>query len=82
MTVANLRLYANGHPERAREVLVKYHGNGQLTPLVQMELDQIKHSVMAVGGIQTRRWDYRPLFSTKGIRRRISLGEDTQPPAR
>jgi hypothetical protein len=52
-----------------------FHGNGKLTPLVQMEVEQIKQSVKATAAIQARRWDYRLLFKTRANRRRIILGQ-------
>ncbi|RXK42329.1 hypothetical protein M231_00319 [Tremella mesenterica] len=38
-------LVLHGHENRARDMLVKYHGNGVMTPVVQLELAQIVQAV-------------------------------------
>lgn len=36
---------ARGQPEKARQMLIKYHGNGQETPFVQWEFNEISNTI-------------------------------------
>ena len=36
---------ARGKPEKAREMLIKYHGNGENTPFVQWEFEEISNTI-------------------------------------
>lgn len=65
------RLYANGQREKAQAVLMKYHGNGELTALVRLEMRQIGDSVATM----PKRWDYGTLFKTRSARYRVMLGK-------
>lgn len=51
-------------------MLQKYHGNGAFTPLVELELCQIRASVV----IKPKKWDYHALIKTRAARYRTMLG--------
>lgn len=36
---------ARGQPEKAREMLIKYHGNGKETPFVQWEFEEVSNTL-------------------------------------
>jgi hypothetical protein len=66
------RLYANGLPDKAKDMLIKSHGDGQLTPAVQMQLDQLAASISSARPASRR--DYRGLVNTRSKRYRLMLG--------
>lgn len=78
-TLTCIRLFANGLPDKAKEILIKFHGDGQLTPAVQMQLDQLAASISSAQPVS--RWDYRGLAITRSKRYRLGLGEQGLQPA-
>jgi MFS family permease len=69
-------LFANGQSEKAREVLIKYHGNGNPdSAIVNLECNEIQDSINYEAEITSdkRWWDYRPLFNSRPALYRIML---------
>ena len=59
---------AHGYQEKARELLVKYHGNGDPNSrIVDLEMRQMIEAIN-VNGADKRWWDWRSLFQTKADR--------------
>ncbi|KIJ54593.1 hypothetical protein M422DRAFT_24530 [Sphaerobolus stellatus SS14] len=67
-------LYANGKPEKARELLAKLHSHNAdiKSPIVDLEIEEIEERI-TLDGADKRFWDFRPLFRTKSDRRRTGL---------
>ncbi|WVQ80153.1 hypothetical protein IAT38_002258 [Cryptococcus sp. DSM 104549] len=63
-------LYANNQPDRARAVLVRFHGDGEYTSLVAKGEAQIQEALKLGSG---KRCDYKGLVSTRGKRYRLML---------
>ena len=62
-----------GHMDKARAVLVKYHGNGNPDSLVvKLELEEMEE-VIELEGSDKRWWDYRGLFNSRQARYRTFL---------
>ncbi|EIW68359.1 hypothetical protein TREMEDRAFT_63529 [Tremella mesenterica DSM 1558] len=64
-------LVLHGHENRARDMLVKYHGNGVMTPVVQLELAQIVQAVKMAP--VSRWWDCSGLVNSRSKRYRLML---------
>ncbi|KZT30214.1 general substrate transporter [Neolentinus lepideus HHB14362 ss-1] len=59
--------------EKARDILVKYHGNGNPdSEIVRLEMEEMKQ-VITTGGSDNRWWDYRDLFNSREARYRSFL---------
>lgn len=69
------RLCNNDQTQKAQDWLMKYHGSGVLTPVVQLEYDQILKSVQAAREKGLKRWDSKHLANTRAHRYRLMLGE-------
>ncbi|EJU06076.1 MFS lactose permease [Dacryopinax primogenitus] len=66
-------LMARGREEEAKRILIKYHGEGDPdNELVQLEMEEM-HEAIDTAGSDTRWWDYRELFNTRGARHRMFL---------
>lgn len=62
---------AHGHTEKAREILVKYHGNGDAdSPVVALTMKEMAESI-ELDASDKRWWDYRELYNTKAARYRV-----------
>lgn len=68
-------LYANNKQERAREILIKYHGMGNPdSALVEFETNEIEQGIqweIETGG--RRWWDFKILFNSKAMLYRLWL---------
>ncbi|KAE8415098.1 general substrate transporter [Aspergillus pseudocaelatus] len=68
-------LFANNRPEEARQMLIKYHGNGNPeSALVAHECREIEEGIrfeVETGG--RRWWDYKILFSSRDMLYRLWL---------
>jgi len=59
--------------EKATEILVKYHGDGNPeSAIVALELEEMSE-VISVSGAHSRWWDIRGLFNTRANRYRSFL---------
>lgn len=59
--------------EKAKDILIKYHGDGDPDSLVvKIELEEMME-VISTSGSDRRFWDFRPLFSTRSARYRTLL---------
>ncbi|EPQ53071.1 hypothetical protein GLOTRDRAFT_117176 [Gloeophyllum trabeum ATCC 11539] len=64
---------SRGEPDKARAILVKYHGNGNPdSEVVRLEMDEMRE-VINTGGSDKRWWDYRELFNSREARYRSFL---------
>ncbi|KFY46206.1 hypothetical protein V494_00558 [Pseudogymnoascus sp. VKM F-4513 (FW-928)] len=64
-------LYTNGKPDKAREFLVKYHGNGNPnSEWVTLQMNEYEQ-YLELEGADKRWWDYRALFKNKASRYRL-----------
>ncbi|OAA55496.1 General substrate transporter [Niveomyces insectorum RCEF 264] len=64
---------AQDRHDKAREILVKYHGDGNAdSSIVRLEMEEMLQ-VVSTSGSDKRWWDFRDLFSTPGARYRIML---------
>ena len=64
---------ANSKIDKAREVLIKYHGEGNPnSKLVELELEEMQEAI-ELEGSDKRWWDFRALFRTRGDRYRMFL---------
>ncbi|KAI8985678.1 general substrate transporter [Trametes punicea] len=62
-----------GNIEKAKEILVKYHGDGDPdSPIVALELDEMRE-VISANGSDKRWWDFRELFNSRSARYRTFL---------
>ncbi|KAL2822398.1 general substrate transporter [Aspergillus granulosus] len=67
-------LVMRGRLDEARNILIKYHGNGSDTPLVQAELEEIMAGIEAdASSIRLNKTDIKALLSHKGNLHRILL---------
>lgn len=58
-------LYVNNKKDKAREMLTKYHGNGNPeSPWVTLQLHEYEE-LLDVNGADKRWWDYRALFNSR-----------------
>lgn len=58
-------LYVHGHLQRAREVLIKWHGYGNPdSAWINLELNEYEH-FLNTDGADKRWWDYRALFRSR-----------------
>lgn len=65
-------LYVHGKREKAREVLVKWHGNGNPdSAWVKLQLSEYEE-FLELDGADKRWWDYSALFKTRASRYRIT----------
>jgi len=65
--------YGQGNVEKAREVLIKYHGDGNPdSAIVALELEEMS-AVVSVNGAHSRWWDIRDLFNSRANRYRSFL---------
>lgn len=64
---------AQDNHDKAREILVKYHGDGNPdSRIVALEMEEMMEVVSITGSDKTW-WDFRDLFNTKGARYRTFL---------
>lgn len=69
---------AHGNPTKAKELLVRYHGNGDSNSrIVDLEMRQMMEAI-SDDGADKRWWDWRSLFQTKADR--VSFIVITEPP--
>ncbi|KAH7921078.1 general substrate transporter [Leucogyrophana mollusca] len=62
---------AQGDNEKAREILIKYHGGGNPnSKIVALEMEEMLGSISTTGA-DKRWWDFRKLFNTRASRHRI-----------
>ena len=67
------RLMAHDHADKAKEILVKYHGDGNPDSLVvALEMEEMLE-VIRMDGSDKRFWDFRELFNTPSARYRTFL---------
>ncbi len=67
------RWFAHDRPDKAKEILVKYHGDGNPdSPMVALEMAEMQEVVSATGS-DKRFWDFRDLFNSPGARYRTLL---------
>ena len=68
-------LISHGKSEKARQILVKYHGNGDPnSAVVKLEYDEIHQSLDSEAELSDKRWwDYRALFNNRPALYRIWL---------
>jgi hypothetical protein len=69
------RLCNAGRPEQALVFLARYHGSGEVTPVAQLEYDQIVQSALAARSRGSKRWDFINVARTRANRYRLMLGE-------
>ncbi|CAK7226490.1 hypothetical protein SBRCBS47491_006249 [Sporothrix bragantina] len=66
-------LFGQGRQAEARDILIKYHGDGNPDSLVaNLELEEMAE-VIEMDGSDKRWWDFRSLFRTRADRYRIFL---------
>lgn len=59
-------LYVNNKKDKARDILTKYHGNGNPeSPWVTLQLREYEE-LLDMDGADKRWWDYRALFRSRG----------------
>ncbi|KDQ50703.1 hypothetical protein JAAARDRAFT_141556 [Jaapia argillacea MUCL 33604] len=62
-----------GNVEKAREILIKYHGDGNPdSPIVALEMEEMSQ-VISASGSDKRWWDFRELFNSRSARYRTFL---------
>jgi MFS family permease len=68
-------LVSHGKTALARDVLIKYHGDGDpYSAVAALELSQIQESLDCEAELSDKRWwDYRPLFNCRPALYRIWL---------
>lgn len=65
-------LFSVGQEEKARQILIKYHGGGVETPLVRAEIDEIRAGIEAdASQMKFNYKDVKDLLSHKGNQRRL-----------
>jgi hypothetical protein len=63
---------AQDNHDKAYEILVKYHGDGNPdSAIARLEMEEMLE-VVSISGSDKRWWDFRDLFITKGARYRHS----------
>lgn len=66
-------LFTHNKKEKCREVLIKYHGNGNPDSLyVKLQMQEFEEE-LELNGSDKRWWDYRTLFNTKANLYRVVL---------
>ncbi|KAL1962654.1 hypothetical protein VTN77DRAFT_9288 [Rasamsonia byssochlamydoides] len=64
---------AQDRPDKAKEILVQYHGDGNPdSAIVQLEMEEMQQ-VVSITGSDKRFWDFRDLFNSPGARYRTLL---------
>ena len=64
---------AQDNHDKAREILVKYHGDGNPdSRIVALEMEEMME-VVSITGSDKRWWDFRDLFNSRGARYRTFL---------
>ncbi|KAK0390525.1 hypothetical protein NLU13_0029 [Sarocladium strictum] len=67
-------LWANGHRDRARAILIKYHGQGSPdSALVKLEMDEMQALLEAEAEIANKNWNYKILWNNRPNRLRMWL---------
>ena len=67
------RYIGQGRVEEAREILIRYHGDGDASsPIVALELEEMLEVISAEGS-DKRWWDFRDLFNSRAARYRTFL---------
>uniref|UniRef100_A0A8H7N3A8 Major facilitator superfamily (MFS) profile domain-containing protein n=1 Tax=Bionectria ochroleuca TaxID=29856 RepID=A0A8H7N3A8_BIOOC len=67
-------LVSKGQEKKAREILIKYHGGGVETPLVQAEMEEIRAGIEAdASQVRFNKKDIMDLLSHRGNQRRLLL---------
>lgn len=67
------RYVGQGRVDKAREILVKYHGDGDTnSPIVALELEEMQQAI-SPDGSDKRWWDFRELFNSRSARYRTFL---------
>ncbi|EGO28066.1 hypothetical protein SERLADRAFT_447278 [Serpula lacrymans var. lacrymans S7.9] len=62
---------AQGENEKARQILIKYHGNGNPeSKIVALEMEEMLQSISTTGS-DKKWWDFRSLFNSRASRHRI-----------
>jgi sugar porter (SP) family MFS transporter len=65
--------YSHGQPEKCRQTLIKYHGNGNPDSLyVHLQMREFEEYI-EVAGADKRWWDYRTLFDSRASLYRVLL---------
>ena len=71
-------LISKGQEEKARQILIKYHGAGVETPLVKAEIDEIKAGIEADSSeLRLTMKDVKDLLSHRGNQRRLIVATIT-----
>lgn len=71
--IRNYRYVGQGREAEARDVLIKYHGDGDPNALIaNLELQEMLE-VIELDGSDKRWWDFRSLFNTRAARYRTFL---------
>ncbi|KAJ6559213.1 general substrate transporter [Mycena vulgaris] len=67
-------LYTRGKTDEARRILARFHSStgDPDSPLVALEIEEIEEKI-ALDGADKHWWDFRPLFRTRGDRRRTYM---------
>jgi sugar porter (SP) family MFS transporter len=65
-------LIARGHEDKARDMLIKYHGNGENTPFVEWEFEEISR-VLRIEREAAAQSGWKELVRTPGNRKRCIL---------
>lgn len=66
-------LYCKGRYEKAKEMLIEYHGNGNPeSAWVSLELREYE-DYLELNGTDKKWWDYRALFNTRAARYRMMV---------
>lgn len=65
-------LYSHGHPEKAWDVITKYHGEGSReNAYVLLQIREYEEAINLEGS-DKRAWDFRELINTKAARWRLT----------
>jgi hypothetical protein len=67
------RLLSKARGDEALSVLARFHGSGEVTPLVKLEYSQIEASATTLPKGIRDRWNFSTLLRTKGDRHRFLL---------
>jgi Na+/melibiose symporter-like transporter len=67
-------LWSQGQTERAREILVKYHGNENAnSALVRLEIEEMQTALEAEAEVANKNWNYKILVNNRPNRLRMWL---------
>jgi sugar porter (SP) family MFS transporter len=67
-------LWANGQHERARAILIKYHGNNNAdSALVKLEINEMQELLEAEAEVANKNWNYKILWNNRPNRLRMWL---------